>query len=404
MCVSRTINQSYNHQKLAPEARSVSALATTGVMFVLRCAAGYILCFLLLGCASTQLNFATLDLGESVSDIQKKQVLHNLSLFIDDPAAFPIHIDLQSGGAQVTNTIQPTLGAPLGATQLIQSTVSTAMGGSVANQLQSTRPGATLSVEAQNAQQQSWTYDPIVDGKELLRLRALYRYADGVLVHRLDSRNYLPCGDDTLRCAHYNDASLKQDFPVFRKSVTVTYSNIKAITGTSSGNIYCPDIGLNSQVVSSGRGELGSVACASVSTAIETPDDNTFHYPNCILCLNGGNKLGAFNGQQDLGQLGVNKTLKELAGGDHRTRWLFTERDQPLPADYESLGHYGRHDLFIAKSDRWKLSEFTMFVLMATAQTSAESSAAGGGGGGGAGGGKKGNGGPQIQNAPAQLL
>src|ERR1700739_2783298 len=158
---------------------------------------------ILTGCASTQLNYITLDVGSTATDLQKRQVLYNLSLFIDDPAALPTHLDLQSGQTQTSNTIQPTVGVPLAATQVIQSTASTAMGGSIANELQATRAPWTLSVQGQNAEQQNWSYQPIVDGKELLRLRALYRYAVGAYVDSTD--RFVPCASQQSdHCVRYD--------------------------------------------------------------------------------------------------------------------------------------------------------------------------------------------------------
>jgi hypothetical protein len=38
------------------------------------------------GCASSQLNYSTLDLATSVGGIQTQQVLYNPSLILDDPS------------------------------------------------------------------------------------------------------------------------------------------------------------------------------------------------------------------------------------------------------------------------------------------------------------------------------
>jgi hypothetical protein len=131
------------------------------------------------------------------------------------------------------------------------------------------------------------------------------------------------------------------------------------------------------------------------------------HYPNCILCLadeSSDAKFRVFNGKRSrLSGYYVNYVLKDLAGDDPQTRWLLTEQDT-LPAEYESLGHFGHHDLFIAAGDRWKLSQFTLFVLLATAQSDAESASAGGGGAGGGGGANKKGSAAQAPNQPQQLL
>jgi hypothetical protein len=48
----------------------------------------------LAGCASTQLNYNTLDIAGSVSSLYTKQVLSNLSKYIDEPEGLPAQVDI----------------------------------------------------------------------------------------------------------------------------------------------------------------------------------------------------------------------------------------------------------------------------------------------------------------------
>src|ERR1700677_2712860 len=96
----------------------------------------------------------------------------------------------------------------------------------------------------------------------------------------------------------------------------------------------------------------------------------------------------------------TNSLLAQLSGA--KEPWLL-EADQLPPGydalDYEDLGMYGKHRLFISKENRWKLSEFTLFVLIATAQSSGESTAGGAAGGSSKkGGGGSGAGGADLQS------
>ena len=71
--------------------------------------------FVLTGCASSQLNYNTLELASTVGNLQTGQVLSNLSLFMDNPAALPAHIDLSAGTASTTYSVNPTITTPLSA-------------------------------------------------------------------------------------------------------------------------------------------------------------------------------------------------------------------------------------------------------------------------------------------------
>jgi hypothetical protein len=96
------------------------------------------------GCSSTQLNYNTLDLATSVGDIQTQQVLYNLSIILDDPAAIPTHIDLSDGTASTTNSIEPSISFPIAATNSSGSSGQSGKGG-----LTATAPRGSVLVGGQ---------------------------------------------------------------------------------------------------------------------------------------------------------------------------------------------------------------------------------------------------------------
>jgi hypothetical protein len=338
------------------------------------------------GCSSTQLNHNTLDLASTVGDLQTKQVLYNLSLFIDNSGAIPTHIDLSSGAASTTDSVTPTVTAPLGiGTQALNSATRTVSNApSSVAQLQNTRTIAApgLSVAASDLWTQNWNYQPVIDGDELRRLQALYKFA-------LGQSTYSGCARDRYECEHsFDQGDLRREYPTIKKAINVTYNN-----AAEANSMYCPNIGISSTVFrantygktvdksgaptigddgkpTGNKPELVRAYCTSIASQIAVPDERYLQLPSCILCL--GENVFAYgpNTHPD-----INPRLAHL-GGASRRRWLLFERDE-LPPDAELLGQYGQHDLFIRRRDRWKLSEFTLFVLTATAQSAAANLAAG---------------------------
>jgi hypothetical protein len=120
------------------------------------------------GCASTQLNYNTLDLAASVDSLTTKQILFNLARTLEDPYAVPSEINIAAGTATTSNSVTPTFSTPFSA-----STTATNTAFSV------THPNGTVSVGASDQWEQGWTLDPINNPDEVRRLQALYRYAIG---------------------------------------------------------------------------------------------------------------------------------------------------------------------------------------------------------------------------------
>jgi hypothetical protein len=125
-------------------------------------------CLVGFGCASTQLNYNTLDVASTVQNVTYQQVLLNLSRTIDDPTLIPSQVDLAAGTIQTTNSLSPSFTAPLSKT--VMQTGAGAITGF-------TTAGASSNVSVTDSWTQNWNISPITDANTLRNLRALYRYA-----------------------------------------------------------------------------------------------------------------------------------------------------------------------------------------------------------------------------------
>ena len=128
---------------------------------------GLFLCIFTTGCASTQLNFNTLDIAESIAPVYTRQALANLSKIIDEPMAIPSQLDIPNGTIQTSNSVTPSITSPL-------SHATTENAAHVPTQFVTAGAGATLN--ASDAWQQNWNVSPVIDANALRNLRALYRF------------------------------------------------------------------------------------------------------------------------------------------------------------------------------------------------------------------------------------
>jgi hypothetical protein len=131
-----------------------------------RAAAVSCLAILASGCASTQLNYNTLELASTVESLQTKQVLYNISKFIDDPDAIPDQIVVSSGSVATLNSVTPSLSETAAHANVVAAAPS------ATRTLTKVLTGATTDQWTQ-----SWGIAPIADGDDLRRLRALYLFA-----------------------------------------------------------------------------------------------------------------------------------------------------------------------------------------------------------------------------------
>ncbi len=143
----------------------------------------FVLCLVLSigGCASTQLNYNTVDIASSSDQLIERQVLLNLAKVRNSPFAIPAQVSVPSGSVSTTNQLNPTFGAPLGlqATTTVANTVASAFSATTTRTAAS--PNGTLSVTAGDQWSQNWSVVPLQDPGQLLRLRALYRFGAGLI-------------------------------------------------------------------------------------------------------------------------------------------------------------------------------------------------------------------------------
>jgi uncharacterized membrane protein YgcG len=320
---------------------------------------------LLSACASTELNYNTLDLGSTTNDLLTRQIGYNLSNFIDSELAFPAQIIINSGTATTADSLQPTVTAPF--SKQFTNTAAVAMSGN--------NPGTTLtnaaqlgafglSLQAQDTRTQNWAYATITNARQAARLSALYRFAvDG------------------------DKKKLKENYPLLQKSVGITkpeclrdknkYSEAVFASGTTTD----PKTGLPRYFSScltgySPQGSGITLSEGSDTFSILVPDEYYLKQPNCVLC-------------------GGNRTVNARLRNDHLGNWLHwkgslgaAKADTYMPGDI-FLGRYGKYELFVDHRQPEKFAQFSLFVLAAStdADATVTSGGSGGGGGGSAGGG-----------------
>jgi hypothetical protein len=91
--------------------------------------------------------------------------------------------------------------------------------------------------------------------------------------------------------------------------------------------------------------------------------------PNCFIHSLPGAAPGS-----PVDKFTMNERLQLLSGA--QCPWLYRDGD-PLPQDAVRLGHFAKQVLYISKAEKWELSDFTLFVLTATAQSAAATNSSG---------------------------
>lgn len=302
---------------------------------------------LLGGCASTQLNYNTLDLAASADHLLTAQVLKNLANFIGNSAAIPAQVVINGGTATTANTISPSVSDPFSKAVTAGTTIVTGATGaltSTTNSISAVRGAATATISGSNVATQNWAYDPVSDPDQLRRLYALYRFAVS--------------GNDKLSA----QATLALDYPLAYRS---------------SGGAAAPSL-----------------------------DTNALNGPNCVLCTTDllppqqggsckqqGRKVGrAAYSRPDENALcvSVNPRLLPLRdqSGVSYGRWLkwssvdgSSPSSEPPPMEGDiRLGQFGNYVLFIDGRQPDRLAQFELFIAVAAASSQSPSSAGGAGG------------------------
>ena len=132
----------------------------------------YMICGLLSGCSLQQLSTNTEDVSITVFPLYSRQILDNLSTFIDEPYAVPSQSDIQTGTILTSNSITPSLTFPI--TSTFGRTLTSAAAFTKADARTTNGAGGTLS--GSEGWQQNWNITPLTDANTLRNLRALYRF------------------------------------------------------------------------------------------------------------------------------------------------------------------------------------------------------------------------------------
>jgi hypothetical protein len=127
------------------------------------------------GCASTQLNYNTLDLAATTDNLEIQQIFYNVGKFKADPNnAVPAQVAIGSGTVQTAITATPSYGDSVTRSTAVATTVSATP--SVVTTLTRTVL-QVLGIQGSDQWTQSWAIAPINDGNALRRLSALYSFA-----------------------------------------------------------------------------------------------------------------------------------------------------------------------------------------------------------------------------------
>lgn len=117
----------------------------------------------LAGCAQTQIQQRTISYTGTVGNIEDAIIAQNLALYIRDPYRMPTLIVLKQGQTQGVDNISLGLSVPY----------TTGLSG--ANIVKNPQ---TFSIGAAQFQaQDNWTYVPVTDVEDLVRVRCLFRFA-----------------------------------------------------------------------------------------------------------------------------------------------------------------------------------------------------------------------------------
>ena len=286
------------------------------------------------GCASTQLNYNTLDLASTVDSLVTRQVLDNLSKIIDNPLAIPAQVDLAAGSATTSNTITPSITDPYTKAVTATNTLTSAVAATVTNTTTNTTTRASspqsTGLNVSDTWLQNWTIAPVTGSDDLRRLRALYRYQFSA-----------------------DERILKREYPLIKQTRTETIK----VPGDSTD---CPL--LKTWDPEKKEYKNFSTDC-SQSVPVQAIDPSFLEMPGCVLCANPNMRKPLAYQVRDLR---VNPNIP--------THWLYWKNlpgalnafEPELPPDAVSLGIYGHHQLFVRAGEQSKLSEFTLFIREAT--------------------------------------
>jgi hypothetical protein len=322
-------------------------------------AAGLVLCVsvgtALCGCASTQLNYNTMDIANNSDSLLTKQILYNFATFLDNAVAVPAQIIVTSGTASTSASASSNVSAPFDRASTATETVA---GVSATRTRTSSVASPTIGASGSDGWTQSYAFSPITDPDRMKRLDALYRYAvewsaneetgnqrfvrNYPLIYKQVNFNEPLCliGKKT---ADGSDAVVSVPVPVGKDKEPAT------VCGTST---------------TTNGGAVRAQTSRSYST--QAIDEHYLQGPTCVVC-------------GSLRRLHINK---KIAGS-----WLHWQdnRGGPVPSARTvrdgdiPLGTYGNYSFFVASDQAEKFVDFSIAVLSASTLLSGGAAGSAGG-------------------------
>jgi hypothetical protein len=291
-----------------------------------RVAACCAVCLILVGCASTQLNYNTLDLASTTDHLLTAQIVENLARFIETPTAVPAEVVVNGGTTTTADTVTPQFSLPLTQAVTLGTTVAAAATATITNSTSRVTGANSMSIGGSNVATQNWAFEPITDPDQLRRLYDLYRFA--VL------------GNASPVAQHF----LLTDYPIPYKTTT--------------------------------DGNKTSIA----------PDSIAMSGPNCVLCsvppTNNGKCANGVH-RPEGACVRLNQRLLPMDGT--RSSWLrWTNLSAPNSREFSRsprpgdifLGQRGPIRLYVAYDQAERFAEFALFVTAAATSAPSPSAAA----------------------------
>lgn len=311
------------------------------------------------GCASTQLNYNTLDLASTTNSLLTNQVLYNFSSFLDSPVAIPAQVTISSGNATTSASIAPSFSTPLDtgltATKTLMTAVAATTTTTTTNTATSTVASKTAGLNASDSWNQSWAYSPVTDPDRLKRLQALYRYAvtwSGELGGDQQFARSFPL---IYKQASFSQPLCLQDMkkgPNFGSNQPVEEQRNLEVDPTKLNPT--PTGKITVCVTAAGTPSSGLSHGATTKTYTrQVPDEHYLRYPSCIVC--GPASAPKINPAIQ----GPWLHWRDLAGGPVDVRRL------PRPDDI-LVGRSGHYEFYVNPYDAQRFVDFTVAVLAAT--------------------------------------
>jgi hypothetical protein len=226
------------------------------------------------GCASTQVNYNTLDIASTYDTLITKQVVFNIFKTLENEFGVPAFVKVTAQSAGTTDAVNPTLTFPFSpATTLTQTAASLTTGKSLATAAKG------ISITAQGQWNQTYTLTPVDDPDQLRRLRSIYQFVTG----------------------HITKLEFESDYPIIAVSGSSgsSASNTTIVSGSFAGSPFKVTIGGNPP----NKKETTYVrpACATVDKDFHCtsyfwlsikPDLTFIKLPGCVMCDFGNHAEG----------------------------------------------------------------------------------------------------------------